>query len=412
MSIQTRNLSLNRGYDRVLSQMRNNQIVKYIGSKAIFEPNFIPPTFIPRLKQGKYLAGSIVDALEDNFSSITTIYGLQGSGKNLQINHFIQWLEDAHRTENNELNILTLRINCAQKPVEQIFFSLVEKISKQIPIEKLWNISIEKLWNIPMQKLWNVFKLLINKLEVPVIVYLQRAEHLPSNYLNKLFSFAKESNQLHILFTLNTGVEYYAFKQFHNLDHQIRFDLYEYDEIHSIIGDRAKMALQQPLQKENIDILVDTAFEYDIHVHGTSINLFKKLYPTIWNNSEFTAEEFRLTTQHHFEGFSLDYITIADFISNNSFENTLFLEYLMDQFHTGTDFYIPHNHIADIYHDVCDECGLGFTEGEFIKTMKQVMDLNILQKSRKIRNGQNQYYSPIPVLDIQEILNYSFGVTD
>src|SRR6056297_2275976 len=71
--------------------IRNNN-VKYVGPKSLFDPNFVPPKILPRKKQARLIHGLIMDALDDGYSSSINLYGLKGSGKNLQINHFFKWL--------------------------------------------------------------------------------------------------------------------------------------------------------------------------------------------------------------------------------------------------------------------------------------------------------------------------------
>ena len=64
--------------------------IQYVGARSLFDPNFIPPVFIERKKKSDLLQGVITDAIEDQYSTNINFYGLEGIGKNLLVNNFLQ----------------------------------------------------------------------------------------------------------------------------------------------------------------------------------------------------------------------------------------------------------------------------------------------------------------------------------
>ena len=93
-------------YEASLTTAMNADKIPYVGPRAIFDPNFVPPVFFPQKSQSMLLQGIIQDALEDEYPTNVNLYGLKGTGKNLLVNHFLQWYQKTSSTEiKNEKHI-------------------------------------------------------------------------------------------------------------------------------------------------------------------------------------------------------------------------------------------------------------------------------------------------------------------
>ncbi len=416
LCLDNNNLKLNSKSDKI----------QYVGARALFDPNFIPPVFIERKKKTALLQGVITDAIEDQYSTNINFYGLEGIGKNLLVNNFLQDISlrqvDASIKGNSSCknlnqNIYILRVDCSEKEIEQIFFIILSQLCSIIKLQY----DINEILKSTPSKLWNFIKLIMDRLEYPVILFLQKSENISPFYLTKLYKYAKNSHRMQIITTINTGLQRYSFKQYQGMDHRIQMGLYDIKNLEQITTDRSIMAFEKSLEPESISLVVDYISEYDLMVPGACMNLLKEMYPVIHQNGGLTPEIFRNTTQYYFDSYNLDAITFADFVISSSIEDRLFLEYLIDFFRSRNNFYIPFENIRQAYSMTCEELGYEILDQDFYNSFKKITEAQVFCPSKIFRNdGKREnngvYHVPhfltFPVHEVNELLNVSFGMED
>jgi len=269
--------------------------IKFVGARSLFDPNFIPSVFIERKKKSELLNGLITDAIEDQYSTNINFYGLEGIGKNLLVNNFLQNISLKQvkaslkgKSSRNDHNVYILRVDCSEKEVEQIFFSILSQLCSIIKLQLNFN----EILNLSEVKLWNSLKLIMDRLEHSVILFLQKSENISPFYLTKLYKYAKNSHKIQIITTINTGLHKYSFKQYQGMDHRIQMGLYDIKNLEQITTDRSIMAFEKSLEPESVSLIVDYISEYDLMVPGACMNLLKEMYPVIHQNGGLTPEIF------------------------------------------------------------------------------------------------------------------------
>lgn len=406
-----------------ISNQKSDKI-PYIGARALFDPNFIPPRFIERKKKSEFLRGVILDAIEDEYSTNINLYGLEGIGKNLLVNNFLQnlsveQLRSSIKGKSNQKNqkIYILRVDLSEKEPEQIFFTILSQLSSIIKLQLNFN---ELLKSTPI-KLWNSLKLIIDRLDYPIILFLQKSENLSAFYLTKLYNYAKKSRKLQIITTINTGMQHYSFKQYEGMDHRIQMGIYDIKELQKITADRSVMAFEKTLESESINLIIDYVSEYDIMVPGACVNLMKELYPIVRQDGNLTPKMLRNTTQYYFDSYNLDAITFADFVTSSSIEDRLFLEYIVDFFRNNKHFYIPFGEIKQAYNMTCEELGYEISDQEFFSSLRKITQAQVICPSKINQKAESRrtngiycvpHFLTLPVYEVNELINISFGMED
>ncbi len=397
---------------------------KFIGARSLFDPNFIPPVYIERNKRSNLLQGVITDAIEDQYSTNINFYGLEGIGKNLLVNNFLQEISLKQvkasmkgKSSRNDKNVYILRIDCSENEVEQVFLTMLSQLCSIMKLQLNFN---EILKSTP-SKLWNSLKLIMDRLENPVILFLQKSENISPFYLTKLYKYAKNSHKIQIITTINTGLQRYSFKQYQGMDHRIQMGLYDIKKLEKITTDRSIMAFEKTLEPDSISLIVDYVSEYDLMVPGACMNLLKEMYPVIHQNGSLTPEVLRKTTQYYFDSYNLDAITFADFVISSSIEDRLFLEYLLDFFRSKNNYYIPYKDIKQAYSMTCEELGYEILDQEFYNSFRKITQAQVFCPSKIFRNSEKMeknsvycvpHFLTLPVHEVNELLNVSFGMED
>lgn len=400
----------------------------YVGSRALFDPNFIPDVFIAKEKKTQMLEGTLLDAIEDNYATNVNMYGLKGTGKNLFVNHFFKSLPNKLKNPktrvNNGLNssskspnFLVIKINCEKKELEQIFFTILEQIAREIH----FSLKIDEIIHLSPGKLWNIIKILINKLSIPILLYMQQIEHLDAQLISKFYAFAKSTKNLQIITSINTGIQKYSFKQYEGLQHRIHLDVYNTSELRKITQDRSTMAFHNSLESESINMIIDYVSDFDLQVPGSCINYLKEIHPYMQGKGGISSNDLRGISQYHFDSFHLDSISLADYIVDTGIEERLFLEYIVNYFQKKSQYYIPFPEIKKAYKMTSEELGFKPETDEFYTYLQGITNMQILRPShdQKIRTSKRYrgiypiaHYLTIPLEELNDILSFSFGIVD
>ncbi|MHA2001136.1 MAG: hypothetical protein ACTSVU_03500, partial [Promethearchaeota archaeon] len=370
--------------------------IHYIGSRAIFDPNFVPPHFNPRVKKAQLIQGTISNAIEDEYSTNINLYGLKGSGKNLHINHFLDWLEHSGMNSSNSISTKPLhiiRVDCSQKDLGQLFFGMINELGKFLGLK----LNLSDIMQMTPANQWNSFKLLIQKVKAPIIMYLHETEQLEPQYISKIFNFAKEAKNLQIITSINTGVQRYSFRQYNAMDHKIRMDTYETGELLNIVDQRSTMAFQNGLSVDTQKMVVDLVSEFDMQVPGSCVKMLCEINPIIQQKGDVTSEDLRELSQYFFDSYNIDSLSMADFVMNTSIEDRLFLDYLIGYFRLPSQFFIPFQEIKNAYRMSCEELGAQTRNKQFLQSFSKITKAHILRPCRHaITNNISRIQGVVP----------------
>jgi len=82
--------------------VKNNNKINYFGPKALFDPNFIPPSLLYRKKEEQTLHSILSDSISDDFCLNILYQGINGIGKKVIVNKVINDLFN-QKTESNQV---------------------------------------------------------------------------------------------------------------------------------------------------------------------------------------------------------------------------------------------------------------------------------------------------------------------
>ncbi len=406
-------------YEAYLHKFENKKNLRFIGPQAIFNPHFIPPINYLKKKKARLIKGIIDNAIEDEFSTNISVYGLQGMGKNLHILQYLLWLGQCQQNliRNKEIFepfVQIVQIDCSDKSINQFFFSLIQNVAEKFHI----SLDFQQLLLMTPPDLWSTFKLIIQKVSTPCILYLHKSEYLEENYLSKFFIFAKERKSLQILTSLNTGVQKYSFNNYREMDHRIRIESYTPNELWNIMQQRTIMAFKQPIEDETLDLMANVVYDYDLNVPGAYINILRAINPYMQQSGQITPKEIREISQFHFDGFDIDAFQISEYVMNTSIEDRLFLDYLVNTFAEKSKHFISQPEVYSAYLMSCEELGYQALQNEFVERFAKIIQTNLFSPVRFLKTGKNptqwnpkdqSYYLTIPLEDAQEIIELAFG---
>ncbi|MHA1519489.1 MAG: hypothetical protein ACTSRK_04835 [Promethearchaeota archaeon] len=405
-------------FNAYLSFLSDPSRISYVGPRAIFNHNFLPPKIIARPKKTEVIQGVIQDALEDNYTTNLTLYGLKGAGKNLMMNVIFQWFQLQNKEEKaDKLSPIILPVDCADQELGQIIFTILQELCQIMNIK----LKLKEVLAWDTITLWNSFKLLLRKSKRPVILYMQKIEYVEDEIMEKFLNFAKSTKNLHVLSSINTGNQFYAFNQFSQLDHRVRLGILDKSELMDVVSQRSTMAFKNYMEPAALNLIIDYIIEYGTKVPGSCIDVLKRIYPIIEEKGEILAEDIRRIIQYHFEGVTIDSLAMADYVMKTSIEERLFLDYLINHFRNPAQFYIKKEEITRAYKMTAEELGFSVRSMEFGTRFQNITDAQILRPSHFVPMDPSQpnqndvlpsrnHYLSLPVEEVNQIIDMSFGL--
>lgn len=393
----------------------------YIGPRVLFNQNYIPPRILVQKKKAEVVYGILKDALEDEYTSNLTVYGLQGAGKNLLVNLIFQWMNMQEIIpEIGKKSPIIVSNDCTDQELGQFLFNILHELNERLNRPLKLEESLQ--WDVTA--LWNAFKLLIKKSKRPVILYLNKIEHMDEKVVSKILNFAKTTDILQVVTSINTGNYFHAFNQYEALDHRIQMNSLNSSDLYEITRQRADMAFHPYLENDAIMLIVDFIMEYGTNVPGNCINMLKHLYPLIEEQGELKAEDIRKVSQYYFEGVSIDSLSMTDYIMHSNLDEKLFLDYLVNFFQNSSKYYIPPEEIRRAYQMTAEEIGFSPKYQKMLNMLDNITRSEILRPSNFQKTGEpiirkkwkedkaelSLHYISMPVEEINQILEFGFGI--
>ncbi|UCC18637.1 MAG: hypothetical protein JSV62_11080, partial [Promethearchaeota archaeon] len=138
--------------------VKSNVNKNFIGPKALFDPNYIPPKLLYRKKEEKSLFSILNDSFYDEFCLNILYHGIDGIGKKVIINKVVNDL----LIQNKDLvRIHKIDIDCKEKQFEELIFSILNELATYFN----FNIDFQSFLNSNLPHLWNTFKFVCNKID-------------------------------------------------------------------------------------------------------------------------------------------------------------------------------------------------------------------------------------------------------
>ncbi len=420
----------------IISEYGNSGKDVYIGPRALFDPFFIPDHLFDLEKDERNLCGLLSDAIIDNFPASISIYGIQGVGKTVLVNKTIESISrENSKINKNKIQFLPLLINCTSKDSHQIVFSmlnsLVNTLNSQINLG--FELTPEFVLKSDISQLWNLFKFLNSKTKnIPKIYFLDSVEFSKPKIINKIMT-AAISEPFILINSFNVPKCSPYLLDFKNPDFQIQLGSYSSKTLVNITQDRCKQSLRQPVGffKTTSEFIVDLVCQFDKKVPGSCVRVLRELYPVLNSNAIINGSKVREICRGQFEGFSLDELSIAEFISESDILDRIFLDNLCSYFKNTSDFYINYDKLFVTYKMACESIEYKPKVYEFQKTLKRLNQISLLMpsevnsadnsilnkgtieklsvKNLKTHDKASNYFFTVPPDFLNDMLDVAFG---
>ncbi|MBD3353185.1 MAG: AAA family ATPase [Candidatus Lokiarchaeota archaeon] len=352
----------------------------FYGAKALFDPYFIPDQLIARKKEQKYLLNLLDDSIEDRFSANVALYGLRGVGKTVLVNKTIQRLvnnvKQPEIENESELNLIPFFVDCEGKEFDQVIFSIINGLAKRLD----YDINPDMILSSNTASLWNLFKMLVNKLNASLMIFIDSVEYINPKLINKLHDFAK-SESIILIHTFNAATSSPFLSDFKKPDFKISMDIYNYNSLFKIGKDRCRMAIRNRVDDSMIKYVVDLVGKFDKKVPGPMIRVLSDLYPVLEDYDPSMSNQIREVCRYQFQGFAIDELSLADYIADSDILDRIFVDNITSYFKTTDEFYIDYEELKNNYVIACESIEQKMSEKNFHSTLKNLEQISLLLPS-------------------------------
>ena len=348
----------------------------YIGPRAIFDPNYIPPQLLFRKKELKSLNSLLTDSLYDEFSLNILYQGIQGIGKKSIVNKTLENL-----SVENKNSIQTIRIDCKEKGPEELIVSLLAEINKESNL----SFNINSLLNSKISSLWNTFKLASRKLaqDSYLLLIFNNIEYLEPETFRKFLHLGKELN-ITTINTINNVLRTSTLDILSDFDQKNKLEFFTYNELFSILKQRASLTFLHEVDKELIELITDLIFEYYVPVPGKGIDLFRDIYPSLKDQRYIKLNNMLEISQNHFDtSGSIDEFSMLTFLSEEDLLTIIFLDNLSNHFIAKPNYYITSKELKELFDISCESLDFEKSSSEFKALIDILEKIGILSPSKK-----------------------------
>ncbi len=372
----------------------------FVGAKAIFDENFLPPKLLFRKKEENTLLSLLNDSIVDNFSLNIMVQGTQGIGKKAIVNKVLNDLIN----QNQDFKALKkINIDCKEKKVDELLFTLISQTKEVLNL----NIDLSLILNSKISYLWNLLKLIYGKLKNEYLLVFNNAEYLEPRFLNKLLFLGKDVN-ITSIYTLNKVLNPSTLEVFSKFDFKNKLNYYTFNQLYQILQQRISLVFSHEIDDELIQYIVDLIFEHHVPVPGKGIEILRDLYPFLQKSDVLGQTEILEICQNNFETLGMtDEFNMVNYLSEENILTIIFLDNLANYFLTNsTKFYIKLKDLYELYELSCESLIYEKDRSEFNGMLEMINGIGILSKARKLHHVHGYSSEKNPDLN-----NYFMGIS-
>lgn len=353
---------------------------EYVGPKALFDVNYIPPTLLYRVKEENNLTSLLNDSLSDNFCCRILYQGLQGIGKKAIVNKVIKDL--ITKNKSNSI-IYELIVDCKEKALTEIIFSLITDLSK---ISKC-DINLTSFLSYNISELWNTFKLVMSRIKNPLILVFNNTEDLAPSNFKKILKYSQETKTT-LISTVNRVNRTDNLDLLNEFDYKKKLDFYSYSELLEILKQRVTLTFMHETDSELIEYITDLIFEHYVPVPGKGIEILKELYPLLKNPNHNQHLDYINLIQSQFDLIQVsDEFSLLSYISEEELLMVIFLDNLANYFLSNSKYFISNEQLWELYAITCESIEYDVSRIQYytiIQNLKSVGLINISKKNLKL----------------------------
>ena len=357
----------------------------YIGPKALFDPYFIPPRILHRIREQELLYSLLTDSISDEFCLNILYQGIDGIGKKTIINKVIN---DISIKNEEYMNIHKISVDCKEKNFEEMTFSLISDLLFLSNRE----FNIDSILNSNISHIWNVFKLLCQKSNCTLFFIFNNIEYLKPELYKKFLRFAKEA-KITMISTVNKVLRPHTIDILQEFDFKNKLNFFTYRELYSILKQRVMLTFSHDLDDDLIKYITDLVCEQYVPVPGKGIEILRDLYPLLKDKKNYKNFEVMENCQSHFDQSQIsDEFSMLNYISEEDLLNIIFLDNLSNYFISTMDYYISLNELHELYNISCESLTYKKSLIEFRTITKELLNIGILKLSKQDSREDEVYF--------------------
>ncbi|TET57587.1 MAG: hypothetical protein E3J52_09935 [Promethearchaeota archaeon] len=364
------------------SNLNNN----YIGTKALFDPNFIPPRLLYRKKEEDSLFSILNDSISDEFCLNILYQGINGIGKKAVINKV---LNDLLNQNKDFIQINNVFVDCKEKNIEEVIFSLLSEI---ITFSNI-NIDLRSILNSDISNLWNTFKFITNKVDSHLFFIFNNIEYLEPEIFNKLLQFSREAN-ITLISTANKIIRPGTIDLLSEFDFKNRLNFFTYHELYAILKQRVLLSFSHEIDNQLIKYITDLICEQYVPVPGKGIDILREIYPILKNKNNISNFELLGICQNEFDNFQIsDEFSMLNYLSEEDILTVIFLDNLSNYFMRKMNYYISLEELQELYEISCEILEYNKNINEFRKLTEELLNIGIIKPSKQTLSKFNTHNS-------------------
>jgi hypothetical protein len=353
----------------------------FVGPKALFDPNYIPPHLLYRKKELNSLVSILNDSISDKFSLNILYQGINGIGKRAIANKVIN---DLSHQNNGDRDIHKICIDCKEKDFEELIFTILPDL---LNLSK-FKINYDSLLNSNLSHLWNVFKLLCKRIDHKLFFIFTNVEYLTPEIFKKFLQVGKETN-ITSIYTINKILRPVTINLLPEFDLKKKLNYFNYKELYSILKQRILLTFSHEVDGEIIKYISDLVCEQYVPVPGKGIEILRDLYPLLKNKQKIMNCDLIELCQNNFDQMQIhDEFSMLNYISDEDFLNIIFLDNLSSHFINKMNYYISLKELEELYYVSCESLEYEKSINEFRSLIKDLLNIGIIRPSRKTPRGK------------------------
>jgi len=362
----------------------SNNINEYVGPKAIFDPNYVPPQLLYREKEEKSLYSILNDSISDKFYLNILYQGVQGIGKKVIVNKVLKDL----LIKNKELtNIHKICIDCKEKTLEDLIFSILTELNHFLN----FNFNFNSILTSKISHLWNMIKLACKKINCNLFFLFYNIECLQPEIYKKFLHFGKETN-ITLISTVNKILKPSTLDLLSEFDLKKRLEFFSYNELYSILKQRVSLTFTHEIDKELIRYITDLICEHYVPVPGKGIEILRDIYPLLKDKKDFKNFELIDICQNEFDSIQIiDEFSILNYVSEEDLLTIIFFDNLSNYFLKKLKYYISMNELKELYDISCESLEYKKSLNEFNELIKRLLSFGILSGSKRNQIKKKPY---------------------
>ncbi|MFX1501858.1 MAG: hypothetical protein ACFFDH_12915 [Promethearchaeota archaeon] len=363
---------------------KSNVNRNYIGPKALFDPNYIPPRLLYRKKEQDSLFSLLNDSISDEFCLNIIYQGISGIGKKAIVNTV---LNDLYMKNKDFVKINKICVDCKEKKFEELIYSLLSELNSFSNLK----LDFRSIINSDIPHLWNTFKFVCNKIDSHLFFLFNNVESLKPAIFNKFLQFGKETN-ITLIYTANRVLHPSAMDLFSEFDFKKRLTFFTYKELYSILKQRVLLSFSHEIDKDLIRYITDLICEQHVPVPGKGIEILRDIYPILKNEKDFNNFELLEICQNEFDIFQIsDEFSMINYLSEEDILTVIFLDNLSNFFINKMNYYITLPELKELYEISCESLEYSKNSLEFYKLIEELLNIGIIRPSKRKSGKKNLY---------------------